>query len=69
MDIDYQKLLRGSYEAERLPEDFSEDRVVPDFAFNILSTMGLLYTPVVDVNYLSNNGQKPKWPQGKPFAA
>jgi peptidoglycan/xylan/chitin deacetylase (PgdA/CDA1 family) len=66
--INYKKLLRGSYEAERLPQDFSENRAVPDFAFNILNTMGLLYRPVVDENYLSHNGQKPKWPHGKPFA-
>ena len=69
MDIDFKRLLRGFYEAERLPRDFSENRAVPDFAFNILNTMGLLYKPVVDENYLSNDGQKPKWRYGKPFSA
>jgi peptidoglycan/xylan/chitin deacetylase (PgdA/CDA1 family) len=68
MDIDYQKLLRGYYEAKNLPRDFSEDRAMPDFAFNILNIMGLLYRPVVDENYLSNNREKPVWPDEKSFA-
>ena len=66
--LDYKKLLNGFYEAERLPRDFSEDSVVPDFSFNILNTMGLLYTPVVDEHYLSRNQKKPVWPDGKCFA-
>ena len=68
MSIDYQKLLQGRYEAERLPEDFSPERIVPDFAFNVLNPAGLLYRPVVDENHLQNGGQKPAWPDGKQFA-
>ena len=68
MTINYQNLLQGRYEAERLPTDFSSDRIVPDFAFNILNPPGLLYRPVVDEDYLANGGQKPTWPDGKPFA-
>ena len=68
MTINHQKLLHGSYEAERLPSDFSPDRIVPDFAFNVLNPPGLLYRPVVDENYLQNGGQKPTWPDGKSFA-
>lgn len=68
MKIDYQRLLQGRYELERLPKDFSPERVVPDFAFNVLNPPGLLYKPVVDENYLQNGGQKPIWPGGKPFA-
>ena len=68
MTIDYQKLLQGHYEAERLPKDFSPERIVPDFAFNILNPLGLLYRPVVDENYLQDGGQKPTWPDEKPFA-
>ena len=41
---------------------------MPDFAFNILNPFGLLYRPVVDEDYLANGGQKPSWPDGKPFA-
>ena len=67
--INYQKLLQGRYEAERLPKDFSPERIVPDFAFNVLNPLGLLYRPVVDEDYLANGGQKPVWPDGKPFAA
>ncbi len=67
--IDDKKLLNGFYEAQLLPQDFPENSAVPGFAYNILNLMGLLYRPVVDENYLSNNGQKPKWPHGKPFAA
>jgi hypothetical protein len=51
-----------------LPADFSPDRIVPDFAFNALNPLGLLYRPVVDENYLANGGQKPVWPDGKSFA-
>ncbi len=68
MSIDYKKLLKGRYEAERLPKDFSPERLVPDFAFNELNPRGLLYRPVVDEDYLQNGGQKPTWPEGKPFA-
>jgi len=41
---------------------------VPDFAFNVLNPEGLLYRPVVDEDYLANGGQKPTWPDEKPFA-
>lgn len=68
MTINHQKLLQGRYEAERLPTDFSPDRIVPDFAFNVLNPLGLLYRPVVDEDYLENAGQKPTWPDGKHFA-
>ena len=68
IDIDYQKLLHGRYEAERLPKDFSPKRIVPDFAFNVLNPLGLLYRPVVDEDYLAKGGQKPVWPEGKSFA-
>lgn len=68
MAINYQKLLHGSYEAERLPSDFSPERIVPDFAFNVLNPPGLLYRPIVDEDYLANGGKKPTWPDGKPFA-
>ena len=68
MTINHQKLLHGHYEAERLPKDFSPDRIVPDFAFNVLNPLGLLYRPVADENYLANGGQKPVWPDEKPFA-
>jgi peptidoglycan/xylan/chitin deacetylase (PgdA/CDA1 family) len=68
MKIDHQKLLQGRYEAERLPRDFSPDRFVPDFAFNVLNPFGLLYRPVVDEEFLRNGGKKPGWPDRKPFA-
>ena len=68
MTINHKNLLQGRYEAERLPADFSPERIVPDFAFNILHPLGLLYRPVVDEDFLNNGGQKPVWPDGKPFA-
>ncbi len=68
MTINHQKLLQGHYEADRLPSDFSRERIVPDFAFNVLNPLGLLYRPVVDEDYLQNGGKKPIWPTGKPFA-
>ena len=67
MKLDHQKLLQGRYEAERLPADFSSERIVPDFAFNALNPFGLLYRPVVDEDYLANGGQKPVWPDEKPL--
>lgn len=66
--IDYKSLLKGRYEAERLPKDFSPERIVPDFAFNVLNPFGLLYRPVVDEAHLAAGGAKPVWPEGKPFA-
>ena len=68
MTINYQKLLQGRYEAERLPKDFSPERIVLDFAFNALNPQSLIYRPVVDEHFLNNGGQKPVWPDGKPFA-
>ena len=66
--IDFKKLLQGRYEAEHLPKDFTPERDVPDFAFNVLNQMGLLYYPVVDDNHLTTGGSKPIWPYGKSFA-
>lgn len=66
--VDCQYLLKGHYEAERLPSDFSPERIVPDFAFNVLNPLGLLYRPVVDEEHIARGGAKPVWPEGKPFA-
>lgn len=68
MEIDYQKLLTGYYEAQSLSQDFSENSAVPGFAYNILNTLGLLYKPVVNENYLSNDGKRPTWPNATCFA-
>lgn len=68
MKLDNKKLLSGRYEVERLPGDFSAERVVPDFAFNILNSKGLLYRPIVDEHYLDSGGKKPSWPNGNSFA-
>jgi peptidoglycan/xylan/chitin deacetylase (PgdA/CDA1 family) len=68
MKLDYTKLIQGYYEAERLPADFTDNRIVPDFAFNVLNTLGLLYTPVADKAQVSEFKKKPQWPENKPFA-
>jgi peptidoglycan/xylan/chitin deacetylase (PgdA/CDA1 family) len=68
MTLDLKKLLHGSYEAEQLPQDFSENRDVADFAFNILNANGLLYEPVIDHHHLENRGKPPSWPDGRKFA-
>ncbi len=68
MNINSRHLLQGRYEAERLPADFSPEHHVPDYAFNVLNPLGLLYRPVVDEHHLENGGEKPTWPDGKPFA-
>jgi len=63
-DIDHQKLLQGGYEPERLRGDYK----VPDFAYNILNQAGLLYRPIIDEHRIQQKMEKPKWPDGKPFA-
>ena len=66
--LHYERLLRGYYEADSLPKDFSPNRMVPDFSFNVLNRMGLLYTPIVDEHHLGCGGERPAWPGGKRFA-
>jgi len=68
MKIDFTNLIQGFYEAERLFGYFSSERSVPDFAFNVLNQLGLLYRPVVNENYLNRDGVRPIWPNGKKFA-
>jgi len=68
MIVNHKKLLQGRCEAERLPKDFSPERIVPDFAFNVLNPLGLLYRPIVDEDYLAKGGDKSVWPDRKPFA-
>ena len=63
------KLLQGHYEAGRLPTDFSPEQAVPDFGFNILNPLGLLYRPIVDEERLAAGQKRPDWPSGKKFAA
>lgn len=67
-DIKYEKLIKGYYEAERMPQDFSSERTVPGYAYNILNSIGLLYRPIIDEFHLKNGGQKPLWPGEKKFA-
>ena len=69
LKLDYIKLIQGYYEAARLPVNFSENTVVPDYAFNILNSLGLLYRPIVDEAYLSESKQPIQWPEDKTFAA
>jgi hypothetical protein len=42
-NLHFSHLLQGHYEADRLPKDFSPERIVPDFAFNALNPPGLIY--------------------------
>lgn len=66
--LDILALLKGRYEAERMPADFSSETAVPDFAFNVLNRLGLIYRPVVDEQRLAACAPKPSWPDRKPFA-
>ena len=68
MNIDYIKLAQGRYEEELLSMDFSNEGNVPDFAYNVLNPLGLLYRPLADEHFLDNGGGKPNWPEGKPMA-
>ena len=67
-NINYEKLIKGYYEAERMPKGFSPEETVPGYAFNILNPSGLLYRPVIDELHLKSGGKKPVWPDGKKFA-
>ena len=69
LNINPKLLLSGKYEALRLPKDFSPDRIVPDFAFNILNKFGLNYRPILDEINFKNEANKFKWPFNKKFAA
>jgi peptidoglycan/xylan/chitin deacetylase (PgdA/CDA1 family) len=66
-NIDFQKLLRGEYEAERMPQQFSPESFVPDFAYNVLNPVGALYRPLADEYRLEKGMKKLVWPGGKPF--
>lgn len=66
--IDWKELLKGRYEAECMPKDFSQDRMASYFAYNVMNPLGLLYRPVVDEHLLAQGGDKPSWPDGKRFA-
>jgi len=66
--FDFTGLLQGQFEASMLNKRISTDGFVPDFGFNILNRMGLLYRPVVDEKRLSSGMERPTWPDGKPFA-
>ena len=68
MNLDLKKLLKGRYEADRWPKDFYLRTIVPDYAYNILNTNGLLYEPVIDQHHLKKGGKPPRWPDGKKFA-
>jgi len=68
IDINYKKLIQGEYEAQRLPKGFSPEHRVPDYAFNVLNPLGLLYCPVVDDYFFKKSNKKPVWPEKKPFA-
>jgi len=68
MEVDYEKLQRGLYELERLPKDFTPDHPVPDFGYNLLNSLGLLYRPVLDEHYGRHESRHIRWPGDKPFA-
>ena len=67
-NLDLQKLRLGYLESEMLPSDFSRDRIVPDFAFNVLNFSGAIYRPVADEDFLAKGGRAPTWPEGRKFA-
>jgi len=54
--LDWSRLIRGAYEAERLPLDFTPEHAVPDFAYNVLNQSGLLYRPIVDEHHVAGGG-------------
>jgi peptidoglycan/xylan/chitin deacetylase (PgdA/CDA1 family) len=55
-------LLTGQSEINNYPKDFNSERIVPDFAFNILNKNSILYKPILDVEQLV------QWPNKKKFA-
>jgi len=67
-NINHEKLLRGEYEAQAFPADFSAESPVPDYAFNLINFQNSLYRPFVDEFHIKKGMPKLKWPGGKPFA-
>ncbi len=57
----YFHLLTGKFE----PEARSDH--VPDFGYSPLNKSGMLYQPVIDVEYVRAGHSKPAWPDDKPF--
>ena len=60
--------MRGQYELEYFPENYTEIFPPPDYSFNILYRHGLLYQPVLDQAFLESYKRKPVWPEEKDFA-
>jgi peptidoglycan/xylan/chitin deacetylase (PgdA/CDA1 family) len=68
VDLDFERLRTGRYEAERLPSDFTPERVVPDFGFSVLNERGHLYDTVADRAALGKGVDPPSWPGDSEFA-
>ena len=68
MEFNPQRLLQGYYDAESWPEDASRESEVPEADRHMLHQLGLLHSPVLDVDYRAQNGQGPVWPDDKKFA-
>lgn len=67
-ELDEDKLLRGGYEVEDIPEDIYPSSNSQLHAYNRLNRHNPLYKPVVDRDRVADKSQIPEWPGGKPFA-
>jgi len=67
-EINMRQLLQGKYEIQLFPQDLTNRKFAPDFAYNILNRTNFLYKPIADRAYLQKGGKRPVWPDGKRFA-
>jgi peptidoglycan/xylan/chitin deacetylase (PgdA/CDA1 family) len=65
--IDPESLLKGRYEAERIPEDFSPEHPLPGADTHPLSKRGLLDSPFLDTGD-GRVSERVNWPDDKQFA-
>lgn len=63
-----ERLLRGEFEAERLPEQFTRHHPVPRYGHSPVNEWGRLYEPFLDQHYLAGGGKRPTWPDDADFA-
>lgn len=56
--LDPQMLLRGEYEAQRLPDPLDSEYPVPRFGNNVVNQCGCQYIPILDEQWLDNEGRE-----------
>lgn len=66
LEIERERLLRGEYELDEVPQAVYDDPQKPVFAYHRLNKIEQLYTPLLDRN--RSKDDRPCWPNDSPFA-